>query len=368
MSYLYELCCEALKNQWDSDIHVTTGDVMRYRVSDVLTKHKKEEVVDDSAMRAFLAKIHPKLLKDTPEKTLRDANKDHPDRSGLEFTTEVGTARCRCNLSLANGGSLSLVMRRLDETIPVLESLNLPPSVGREIDRATGLVLVTGPTGSGKSTTLASMLDHINRTTQKHILTIEDPVEYIITPDQSKITRKEIGTDSPSFLAALRAAMRQDPDVIMVGEIRDLETMRIALAAAETGHLVLSTLHTNSAAKTVDRVGSFFPPDEKDWAYGVFSTVLNCVVSQTLVPNKNEEGRTLACEVLIGTNAIKQTIKEGKLSLIHNAIETGMSDGHQPLSRHLEKLVQNGIISKEDAISHAYDPSAVEKYLSSIGL
>lgn len=366
---LYAHCSELLESPWVSDIHITVGDPLRTRTSGALERDARFGMVDDESMRVFLKKLRASLS--DPETAIRSAEStrnDGGERNGIDFSAAVGAYRCRCNLAFANGGCLSLVMRRLSETVPPLASLGLPASIIKQITRPNGLVLVTGPTGSGKSTTLAAMLDHLNQTTSKHILTIEDPVEYLIKPAQCKITRKEIGTDAPSYLSALRAAVRQDPDIIMVGEARDAGTMRAALAAAETGHLVFATLHTNSAAKTVDRVVSFFTASEKDWASAVFGSVINCVISQTLVPRNNEPGRELACEVLVGTNAVQTLIKDSKLSQITNAIEQGAHEGHQSLARHLAELVAQKRISREAAIAHATNPDRLAEYLGRVGI
>ena len=365
---LYPSCRDLLGNPWVSDLHITVGDPVRVRESGSLV-FTDAAIVDDQGIRQLLKQLRHDLS--DPESVIQRAEtrRDGGEaRTGYDFSASIGTHRCRCNLSRANGGSLSLVLRRLSENVPDLDSLGLPFSVIQQIDRPTGLILVTGPTGSGKSTTLASMLDYLNRTASKRILTIEDPVEYVIRPAKCKVTRKEVGTDAASFLSALRAAVRQDPDIIMVGEIRDLETMRAALSAAETGHLVFATLHTNSAPKTIDRVGSFFPESEKNWAYAVLASVINCIVSQTLVPRMDGEGRALAREILIGTSAIKANIKEAKLNLITNDIEQGGSSGHQSLSRHLSDLVSQKIISRDAAMGQAYDPSRLGEYLSRVGL
>lgn len=365
---LHQICTVLLDRPWVSDLHITVGDPIRFRESGELVC-LEPALVTDRDMRQFLTRLRHDLADaDTHIKRAEERREHGDERTGFDFSAAVGAYRCRCNLAKANGGLLSLVMRRLSENVPELASLGLPFSVIEQIARPTGLVLVTGPTGSGKSTTLASMLDYLNRGTSRHILTIEDPVEYLLKPAKCKITRKEIGTDAPSFLSALRAAVRQDPDIIMVGEVRDLETIRAAMSAAETGHLVFATLHTNSAPKTIDRIASFFPESEKPWAYTILSSVINAVISQTLVPRLDGQGRVLAREVMIGTSAIRTNIKEAKLTLIVNDIEQGVTQGHQSLSRHLAELVSQKQISPEAAVAHAHDPARLGELLRSLGI
>lgn len=369
MSNLFERCEELLSNQWVSDIHITAGEPLKYRRSGVLMDDDPEHKLNEAELVHFLSRMREDLAEPYQMlKTVESVNRDGDQRSGFDFSASLGVYRCRGNLSLANGGVLSVVLRRLSDTVPALEDLGVPDVVIQQINRPNGMVLVTGPTGSGKSTTLAAMLDHLNSRVEKHILTIEDPTEYLLAPKKCKITRKEIGTDAPSFLSALRAAMRQDPDIIMVGEIRDLGTMRAALSAAETGHLVFATLHTNSAAKTVDRVVSFFPAEEKEWAYAVFASVINCVVSQTLVKRLEGQGRSLACEVMVGTPSIRTTIRDAKINLLMNNMEQGMKEGQQTLTRHLTELTTKRIISKDEAIRHAPDPERMAEALKRHGI
>lgn len=366
---LYEDCAALLENPWISDLHITAGDPLRLRLSGTLINPKPSAFLNSADVSEFLGRLRDDMR--DPIRAIRAAEAEKTDgdkRNGFDFSAPIGNFRCRGNLSMANGGRLSVVLRKLSEKVPELSGMGLPSIVEHIINRPTGLILVTGPTGSGKSTTLASMLNLLNQRYEKHILTIEDPCEYILPRAKCKITRKEIGTDAPSFLSALRAAMRQDPDIIMVGEIRDLGTMRAALSAAETGHLVFATLHTNSAAKTVDRVASFFPAEEKEWAYSVFASVINCVVSQTLVKKLNQDGRVLACELMVGTPAIRSLIKEGKVNLLMNAMEQGVKDGQQTLNRHLTELVSKRNIGKDDALHASPDPDRLLEALKRIGV
>lgn len=359
---LYEVVREIIDQNWVSDIHITVGEPIWVRRSGRLAKASTEPV-NAGEFEYFLTRLDVDELTD-PYAAVRRAEEGRDkgdERSGYDFSAALGQVRCRCNLSLANGGLLSMVVRKLEESIPDFPTLGLPEDVLAQCTSTNGLVLVTGPTGSGKSTTLASLLNHINLTTNMHILTVEDPVEYVMPSAACKVTRKEIGRDAKTYLGALRAAMRQDPDIIMVGEIRDLETMRAALGAAETGHLVFATMHTNSAVKTVDRVSGFFPPEEKTWVASVFSTVFRCVISQTLIPREDGNGRVLAYEVMMGTTDVRNNIKDQKTNLITNALSQGGQNGHVLLNACLLKMVKDKIITREAALAHAYDREGLSK-------
>lgn len=366
---LYEQAAQFIEEDWVSDLHITVGEPIWVRTSGVLTQAAGADIVTDSDFRFFLVQLGGDLLTD-PERAINKAEEVRSggdERSGCDFAALLGKIRCRCNLSFANGGTLSVAIRRLNEQVPEFKQLGLPGNIIAQTENATGLILVTGPTGSGKSTTLASMLNHINMLESKHIITIEDPVEYLLPKGKCKITRKEIGKDCRSFISALRAAMRQDPDVIMVGEIRDIETMRAALTAAETGHLVLATLHTTSAVKTVDRVGSFFSPEDRPWAYSVFSSIFKCIVSQTLVP-RIDGGRSLAYEVMMGSTDVRNNIKEGKINLVANSIAQGEQFGHSLMNKSFINLVREKKITREAAMAHAYDRENLSALLSQHGL
>ena len=255
--------------------------------------------------------------------------------------------------------------------IPDIDKLGLPELVKEIAQRPRGLVLVTGPTGSGKSTTLASMLDFINHTRAEHILTVEDPVEYVYTPDKSIIHQRQLGEDTRSFANALKAALREDPDVILVGELRDLETIQLAITAAETGHLVFGTLHTSSAAQTVDRMVDVFSPEQQQQVRVQLSNSLIAVFAQTLVPKANpkpgEFGRTLAQELMIVTPAISNLIREGKTSQIYSAIQTGGKLGMQTLEKILAELYHNGIISFDSAMAKTSRPDELGRLLGGGG-
>jgi twitching motility protein PilT len=274
----------------------------------------------------------------------------------LDFALDVaGLSRFRVNAFVQNRG-LGVVFRTIPSSVPSLAALNAPKLFGELALQPRGLVLVTGPTGSGKSTTLAAMLKHRNELTRSHILTVEDPIEFVHTPQNSLVNQREVGRHTLGFSAALRAALREDPDVILVGELRDLETIRLALTAAETGHLVLATVHTSSAPKTIDRLVDVFPAEEKDMVRAMLSESLQGVVSQTLLKTKDGGGRVAAHEIMVGTPAIRNLIREGKVAQMYSTLQTGSSAGMQTLDQHLSDLVRRGIVSPSEARSQARMP------------
>jgi len=241
------------------------------------------------------------------------------------------------------------VIRTIAADIPTLAQLQAPPVLAELALRQQGLVLITGPTGSGKSTTLAALVRHINANRRAHILTIEDPVEFIHSPDQSLINQRAVGSHTHGFAAALRAALREDPDVILIGELRDLETIRLALSAAETGHLVLATLHTSSAAKSIDRLIDVFPGEEKEMVRTMLSESLSAVVSQVLLKNAAGDGRLAAYEILLATSAVRNLIREGKVAQMVSVMQTSAGCGMQTLDQCLHGLLQKGLIDAADA-------------------
>ncbi len=266
-----------------------------------------------------------------------------------DFSFEIpNLARFRVNAFNQNRGS-GAVFRTIPSKILSLEQLNCPPIFKDIADTSRGIVLVTGPTGSGKSTTLAAMVDYVNENEFGHILTVEDPIEFVHQSKKCLINQREVGPHTLSFANALRSALREDPDVILVGEMRDLETIRLALTAAETGHLVFGTLHTSSAAKTVDRIVDVFPAAEKEMVRSMLSESLRAVISQTLCKTKDEQGRVAAHEIMIGTPAIRNLIRENKIAQMYSSIQTGQNVGMQTLDQNLKELVQRNVISLAEA-------------------
>lgn len=275
-----------------------------------------------------------------------------------DFSFEIpGVARFRVN-AFNQGRGAGAVFRTIPSKVLTLEQLNAPSSFRKIAENPRGLVLVTGPTGSGKSTTLAAMIDYKNDSEYGHILTIEDPIEFVHQSKKSLINQREVHRDTRNFEAALRSALREDPDTILVGEMRDLETIRLALTAAETGHLVFGTLHTTSAPKTIDRIVDVFPAAEKEMVRSMLSESLQAVISQTLLRKRNG-GRVAAHEILIGTRAIRNLIRENKIAQMRSAMQTGQGDGMQTLDQSLQALVMKGIIDKETARRKADNPDAI---------
>jgi twitching motility protein PilT len=284
--------------------------------------------------------------------------KDYEEFLETDFSFEIkGLARFRVNAYNQDRGAAA-VFRTIPSKVLTLEQLGAPRVFEKISDYPRGVVLVTGPTGSGKSTTLAAMIDYKNDNEYGHILTIEDPIEFVHQSKKSLINQREVHRDTLGFNEALRSALREDPDTILVGELRDLETIRLALTAAETGHLVFGTLHTSSAAKTIDRIVDVFPAGEKEMVRAMLSESLRAVISQTLL-KKIGGGRVAAHEIMIGTPAIRNLIRESKIAQMYSAIQTGHALGMQTLDQSLKDLLQKGVISKEDARRKATNPDSL---------
>jgi twitching motility protein PilT len=274
----------------------------------------------------------------------------------IDFSFEIeGLARFRVNAFNQNRGA-GAVFRTIPSTILTLEQLNAPQIFKELAMKPRGMVLVTGPTGSGKSTTLAAMVDYLNENEFGHILTVEDPIEFVHTSKKCLVNQREVGPHTQSFAAALKSALREDPDAILVGEMRDLETIRLAMTAAETGHLVFGTLHTSSAAKTIDRIIDVFPAEEKEMIRAMLSESLQAVIAQTLCKTKDGSGRIAAHEIMIGTSAIRNLIREGKVAQMYSSIQTGNGAGMQTLDQNLTEMVKRNLITNAEARGKAKIP------------
>ena len=332
-----------------SDLHLSTGSPPLIRVDGDVRKLN---------IPAFDAKDVNALVYDIMNDRQR---KEYEENLEVDFSFEVpNLARFRVNAFNQNRGPAA-VFRTIPSKILSLDDLGCP-EIFREIsDTPRGLVLVTGPTGSGKSTTLAAMVDYINDSKNDHILTIEDPIEFVHENKQCLINQREVHRDTLSFEAALRSALREDPDVILVGEMRDLETIRLAMTAAETGHLVFGTLHTTSAPKTIDRIIDVFPAAEKSMVRSMLSESLRAVISQTLI-KKVGGGRVASHEIMIGTPAIRNLIREDKIAQMYSAIQTGMSNGMQTMDQCLQNLVNRGVITKGAAMEKAVDKTQFKSF------
>ncbi|MCD8328217.1 MAG: type IV pilus twitching motility protein PilT [Ruminococcus sp.] len=333
-----------------SDIHISASIPTTWRINGTLYDCGYT-ISSKSAKEMILS-----LLNDEQLAMLQDGN-------DLDFAFETPDF-CRQRVNVFRfKGKLAATIRLLNDKIPTLSELNLPDVLQKLADEPRGLILVTGPTGSGKSTTLAAMIDHINHTRAEHILTIEDPIEYVYTLDKATIHQREVGSDVKSFAGALRSALREDPDIILVGEMRDYETISAAVTAAETGHLVLSTLHTIGAAQTIDRIIDSCPPEKQNQIRTQLSSVVKGVITQSLIPTLNGKERVAATEILIGTDAACNLIRENKCHQLQTVMQSGAGLGMHTLNSDLSRLVASGVISKQNALAVSPDKSDLMEYL-----
>ncbi|MCG8470847.1 MAG: type IV pilus twitching motility protein PilT [Desulfobacterales bacterium] len=332
-----------MHDQGASDLHLVAGQPPALRINGEIER-VKYKVLDNNSLKGMVYEIAPESKIKVFEET-----------GDVDFGYEIpGLARYRANFFMQRNG-VGAVFREIPSQIMSAEQLGLPPVISRLASLPRGLVLVTGPTGSGKSTTLAAIIDVANRLRQDHIITIEDPIEFVHQCKGCLVNHREVGTHTKSFTSALRGALREDPDIILVGELRDLETISLAIEAASTGHLVLATLHTSSAPKTVDRLVEVFPANQQAQVRSTLADGIRAVVAQTLFKRVDRKGRCVALEIMIATPAIRNLIREGKTHQIPSAIQVGQKYGMQLLDDSIMNLYNQGNISSEEAYSKSYD-------------
>lgn len=334
-----------------SDLHISVGIKPFARVSGELLEIG-EEVLKEREVDSFVREI----LKDDYDKYCEIGEVDTAYSLENIGRFRVNIYRCMDKESIS--------FRVINLEIPTIEELNLPSNIYELVKKKRGLILVTGPTGSGKSTTLAAMINEINKNRKAHIITLEDPIEYVYKNKESIINQREIGRDSKSYKSALRAALREDPDIILIGEMRDLDTISIAITAAETGHLVFSTLHTIGSSKTIDRIVDVFPVSQQEQIKIQLSSVLQGIISQQLIKRIDKEGRIAAVETMIVTKAISNQIREGKTYQIESSIQTGGKYGMKTMDIALGELVRDGIISEEDGLEYSVDKEMIKRILN----
>jgi len=350
MSNLNEILKTAIDNK-ASDIHIVAGHVPMIRLHTQMTPTEFPVVTPEIAMTMVKEMINEKRIESFMER--RDA----------DFSYEIpGLARFRVNAHFQRN-TVAMAFRVITDKVRALDALNLPDVISRLTYLPRGLVLVTGDTGSGKSTTLAAMIDAMNKRYHKHIITMEDPIEYLLHSNKCTIEQREIGSDTPSFGSSLKHVLRQDPDIILVGEMRDLETTSAAITAAETGHFVLSTLHTNNAAQTIERIIDIYPGEQQNQIRSMLSNTLQAVVCQVLFKRIDQPGMVPGVEILICTPAVRNLIRENRIYEIQNVIETSRAIGMQTMDTSIKQLYFNGKISKEDALAMAHHPEKLERQL-----
>jgi twitching motility protein PilT len=346
---------KTLVDQNGSDLHITVGVPPQLRIQGKMVK----------------VKIDPLTSQDTKElcySVLTDAQKAEFEKN-LEIDFSFGIkdlSRFRGNM-MYQRGNIAGVFRRIPLNIPDFDALKLPQVLKKTIRRPNGLILVTGPTGSGKSTSLAAMLDILNREEYGHILTVEDPIEFVHPHKNCIVNQREVGIDTKGFGNAIKRILRQDPDFVLVGELRDAETIEMALTMAETGHLVFGTLHTNGAVQAINRIINVFPPHQQPQIRQVLSFTLQAILSQQLIPKSFEPGRAMACELMIPTMGIRNLIREDKIHQVYAAMQTGQDDtGMSTMNQSLLNLVKSGVLSKIDALEHSFSPDEIGKMLGAI--
>lgn len=344
MSTLYDLLQQMI-DKGASDLHITTGTQPQLRINGHLVS------VDGPLLTQMETKQLCYSVMTDAQKGKFEGNNELDLSFGLK-----GLSRFRANIYLQRG-TVAGAFRLVPFEIKTISDLGLPDIVKELVTRPRGLVLVTGPTGSGKSTTLAAMIDQINSTKSQHIITIEDPIEFVHRHRNSTVNQREVSADTPSFTSALKYILRQDPDVVLIGEMRDLETMEAALTISETGHLTFATLHTNSAVQTINRIVNVFPAHQQDQIRTQLSFVLEGVLSQTLLPTKNGKGRVMAMEVLVPNPAVRNLIRDGKIHQIYSTMQTGQGrTGMQTMNQALAELYTKGLISYEDGLGRSSLP------------
>jgi len=347
-----DVLLEELVLREGSDLHLRVGEPPVYRVAGELQRSDNPPVTKEDMENLIFGLMKP-AQREMFEKNLE-----------FDMAYEIpGVARFRVNC-FKQMGNIGVVMRIIPLKIKTIDEWGFPSVLKRIAELPRGLVLVTGPTGSGKSTTLAAMIEHINQHLRKHIITIEDPIEFLHRDKLSIIEQREIGIDTKSYAEALRRAIRQNPDIILVGEMRDLETMAQTITAAETGHLVFSTLHTIDAVQTIDRIIDVFPPSQQQQIRLQLSTTLQAVITETLVRRKDGAGRVAAFEIMVCTPAIRSAIREAKTPQIYSAIQTGSRLGMIQMDQYLRNLLNQGIIEYEEALAHCTNPDEFERRVS----
>ncbi|MEG1837609.1 MAG: PilT/PilU family type 4a pilus ATPase [Synergistaceae bacterium] len=354
-SYLYNLLIYSIKSS-ASDIHLSAPLSPSIRINGSLVRLNQVEPINNELMSEILNSLL------TEEQVSTFQKERELDFSFSLNSSENTNQRFRGNVSYERG-NIVLVLRIITPHIRTVHQLKLPNEILNIAQKSSGLFVVTGPTGSGKSTTLAALIQEINTTRAAHIVTIEDPIEYIYNSERALIHQREVGSDTKSFAEAIRRAMRQDPDVIMIGELRDLETISAAVTAAETGHLILCTLHTPDAPQSIDRIIDVFPPFQQQQIRIQLSSMLLGVLSQQLIPLSGVSGRIVATEFLYANNAVRNNIREGKTEQIRNILQTGSMLGMHTMDQDIARIINEGLITKKLGLAYAHDPKNLERYI-----